>query len=376
MPTNIRFGAGSISLLAATLQKAGVKAPLLITDRGLADTAMFKKIEKNLRDEKFKVAVFSDAVGNPVKSHVTAGVVAYGKHGADGIVIVGGGCALDVGKAVALMVHHPGDLFDYEDDKPDGLPIDKVIPFVVAIPTTAGTGSEVGASSVISDDKTHAKKIMFSPRMTPNFVLADPELTVGLPAAVTAATGMDALTHCVEAYLAKSYHPICDGIALEGTRLAMTFLKRAVNDPKDIDARGGMLMASMMGAVAFQKGLGVTHSCAHALSTCYDLHHGLANALMIIPCLRFNLEVVPERFAMLGRTIGIEGNDKQRAEGFIKAVDELRLAVGIPKHLKETKGEITDRLIQVAVDDVCHGNNPRPCRAEDFRKLYAQAIGG
>jgi alcohol dehydrogenase class IV len=156
----------------------------------------------------------------------------------------------------------------------------------------------------------------------------------------------------------------------------MTYLKRAVKDPKDIDARGGMLMASMMGAVAFQKGLGVTHSCAHSLSTCYDLHHGLANALMIIPCLRFNLEVVPERFAMLGRTIGIEGNDKQRAEGFIAAVDELRLAVGIPKHLKETNGKVTDRLIEVAVADVCHSNNPRPCKAEDFRKLYTQAIGG
>ncbi|MEZ5143229.1 MAG: iron-containing alcohol dehydrogenase [Acidimicrobiales bacterium] len=202
-------------------------------------------------------------------------------HDADGIVGVGGGAALDVAKAVGLMATHEGRLFDYEDELPGARPVEDRIPHLVALPTTAGTGSEVGRSAVIADDATHIKKIIFSPHLLAVAVYADPELTVGLPAPITAATGLDALTHNIEAYLAKDYHPICDGIALEGLRLGAANLHRAVANPTDLEARGGMLMSSMMGAIAFQKGLGLVHSTAHALGTAADLHHGLANGVMI-----------------------------------------------------------------------------------------------
>ena len=223
-------------------------------------------------------------------SQVVAGVEAFRAHQADSIVGLGGGAALDVAKAIALMAGHPGDLFDYEDDKPGALPIDQDIPYWVAIPTTAGTGSEVGRSAVISDEQTHVKKIFFSPRLMAKAVFADPELTLGLPPAVTAATGMDALTHCIEAFLAKDYHPIADGIALEGLRLGAAALPRCYEKGDDLAARGDMMMSSMMGAIAFQKGLGLIHSCAHALSAVSDLHHGYANGVMIDHALKFNLE--------------------------------------------------------------------------------------
>jgi alcohol dehydrogenase class IV len=270
------------------------------------------------------------------------------------------------------MVHHPGNLFDYEDESPSALPIDREIPPWVAVPTTAGTGSEVGRSAVISDERTHVKKIVFSPRLLARAVFADPELTVGLPPAVTAATGMDALTHCIEAYLAKDYHPICDGIALEGLRLAARALPRAVESPQDLAARGDMLMASMMGAIAFQKGLGLTHSCAHALSTVADLHHGLANGVMIEHALRFNLETSAERFRVMAQTIGLPDPS---GEAFLAWLTRLKSRVGIPARLRDTRvpREALERLPSLAFRDACHVNNPRPCQEEDFRRIYEAA---
>jgi alcohol dehydrogenase class IV len=273
------------------------------------------------------------------------------------------------------MVNHPGQLFDYEDGKPDARPVDQPIPFMIAIPTTAGTGSEVGRSSVVGDDKTHAKKIIFDPKLLPPLVLADPELTFGLPPAVTAATGFDALTHCIEAYLSKGYHPICDGIALEGVRQVSRHLAKAVHNGKDLEARSGMLIASMMGAIAFQKGLGVTHSCAHALSTVHDTHHGLANALMVEPCMEFNLEAVPERMARLGQAAGVKATDDAAlASGFIKWLGALRKEVGLPSGLKAAGIKDTAACLDIAMADPCHPSNPRAVTRADFEKLYARAL--
>jgi len=371
-PTLIHFGPGARRQLRDFLEAQGIARPLVVTDKGLASLPVFQEILGGL-GPRLEAAAFSAISGNPVKSQVDAGVAAYREHRADAIVGVGGGAALDVSKAIALMVHHPGDLFDYEDEKPGARPIDRDIPLFVALPTTAGTGSEVGRSAVISDDRTHIKKIIFSPRLLARAVFADPELTLGLPAPITAATGMDALTHCIEAYLAKDYHPICDGIALEGLRLASKSLVRCVESPADIEARSDMMMASMMGAIAFQKGLGLIHSCAHALSAVADLHHGFANGVMIDHALRFNLEACPEKFRRMAQTVGLE---EETGEAFLRWLTALKARVGIPRNLAEAKvpGEALERLTTLAFQDTCHLNNPRPCREDDFRQIYATAF--
>lgn len=372
-PTSIKFGNGSISIIGEALKEAGCKRPLLVTDKGLAVLSPFERLKSLCTTAGLTVKTYSEASGNPIEDHVTKGVQAFRQHDADSIVIMGGGCALDVGKAIALMASHPGDLFDYEDDKPDARPMNQKLPHVIAIPTTAGTGSEVGGSSVISNKKTNAKVIVWGNVLIPKLVIADPELTVGLPAKVTAATGIDALTHNMEAYLAKNFHPICDGIAIEGIRLIHANLADAVKEPSNLRARGHMLMASMMGAIAFQKGLGVNHSCAHALSNSFDTHHGLANALMMGACMAFNAEVVKERFDVMGRTIGLTGSTSKVVGGFLAWVKELPEQLGLPKNLKEEGVRITPALIDSAVKDPCHANNPRECHREDFEKLFAQA---
>jgi alcohol dehydrogenase class IV len=387
-PTRIQFGAGAIHQLGPALREAGKSRPLIVTDRGLAPLPQVTNTRDKLSDEKLAVSVFSGIWGNPVKSQVTAGVEAFRAHQADSIVGLGGGAAVDVAKAILLMVHHPGDLFDYEDEKPGALPIDREIPYFLSVPTTAGTGSEVGRSAVVSDDVTHVKKIIFSPRLLAQRVLLDPELTLGLPASVTAATGMDALTHLVEAYLAKGFQPMCDGIALEGIRLVAASLEAAVSfarrieagekelldDPAHLEARGRMLNAAMMGGVAFQKGLGVTHSLAHSLSTVCDLHHGLANGVAIPYAMQFNADTSPGRLADLARAAGAERPD---ASGFIDWLVKLRKAIGIPATLSDVgvKREQLNDLVGIAVQDVCHPNNPRAVTESDFRTLFTQALG-
>ena len=374
-PTPIHFGPGVRSQLKDFLKAQGLKKPLIVTDRGIAGLPMLKEIENLISGGGMNVGTFSEIWGNPVKTQVTAGVKAYKAHGADSIVGLGGGAALDVAKAIALMVNHPGDLFDYEDDKPGARPFDQEVPFWVALPTTSGTGSEVGRSSVISDDETHIKKIIFHPKLLAKAVFADPELTLDLPAKITAATGFDALTHCVEAYLAKGYHPICDGIALEGFKLSAENLVRATKEPKHIGARSQMMMSSMMGAIAFQKGLGLTHSCAHALGTVCDYHHGLANAVMIDFALKFNVKAVPERFKNLAMTAGLKD---QSGDGFIRYLADLKKDCGIPKNLIEAgiSKDKLDRLVQVAFEDSCHQNNPTPVSKDDFRKIFTEAFAG
>ncbi len=374
-PTKIKFGAGAVKLAPEALKAAGKKRPMVVTDKGLVDLPMVKDLVSSLKKAGLEPGLFGGVHGNPVESQVKDGVAAFKEHKADSLVILGGGAPLDVGKAIALMVNHPGKLFDYEDGKPDARPVDKDIPYMIGIPTTSGTGSEVGRSSVVGDDVTKAKKIIFDPKLLIPLVLADPELTYGLPAAVTAAVGFDALTHNIEAYLAKGYHPMADGIALEGVRLVAKYLPKAVHDPKNLEARGGMLMASMMGAAAFQKGLGVTHSCAHALSTVHDTHHGLANALMLEACMEFNLEVVPERLAMLGQAAGVRAKDDSGlAKGFIKWIGALKKETGIPAGLKAAGIKDFAKCLDIAVADACHPSNPRPVTRADFEKLYKSSL--
>ena len=370
-PTQIHFGAGVRKQVKASLEKQKFSKPLIVTDRGVAGLPLFLEWVKDF--SPLKTAVFSEIFGNPVKSQVMAGVAAFREHQADSIVGIGGGAALDVAKAIALMVNHPGDLFDYEDDLPGARPFDQAIPYFIALPTTSGTGSEVGRSAVISDDVTHLKKIIFDPKLLAKEVYADPEFTLALPAPITAATGMDALTHCVEAYLAKNYHPLCDGIALEGIRLCAEHLVNAVQNPANIEARSGMMMASMMGAIAFQKGLGVVHSCAHALGTAANMHHGLANGVMIDYALSFEHEGSRKRFQTMAATVGLQD---QSPEGFKVWLQGLKQKTGIAKNLTElgVKKEQFESLVKIAVQDSCHGNNPVPVTEANFRAIFNSAF--
>jgi len=313
-PTAIHFGPGARREAAAYLMAQGCRRPLIVTDQGIAALPLLAEFKSTLAG--LALDVYSGVRGNPVTSQVNAGVAAFRAHRADAVIGFGGGAALDVAKVVALMSNHPGDVLEYAWDHPRARPIERELPCFIALPTTAGTGSEVGRSSVISDDATHIKKIIFSPRLLARAVFADPELTFDLPAHVTAATGMDALTHNVESYIAKGYHPMCDGIALEGLRIAARALPLAVREPKNLQARSDMLMASMMGAVAFQKDLGATHSCAHALSTVADLHHGLANGIMIDYVMRFNQPVEIERFARMAQAAGVARGSTEELPGF------------------------------------------------------------
>ncbi|MDQ6620036.1 MAG: iron-containing alcohol dehydrogenase [Pseudomonadota bacterium] len=381
-PTTIHFGAGARKLVARHLRERGVLRPIIVTDRGVAALPLLESFRNDL--EALEVGVFSGVWGNPVRSQVVEGARAFKSHQADAVIGLGGGAALDVAKAVALMATHPGDILEYAWDHPQARPITQPLPEFVALPTTAGTGSEVGRSSVISDDATHIKKIIFSPALLARAVFADPELTLDLPPAITAATGMDALTHNIESYLSPAYHPMCDGIALEGVRIAARALPRAFRDGTDIVARSDMLMSSLMGAVAFQKDLGAVHSCAHALSTVTNMHHGLANGIMVDHVMRFNLPAATAKLAELARVAGVpdvsRGSEDAAAEAFITWLGELKLLLGIPLSLGLWKGDHAisradiPALVDVAVDDICHRTNPRPCERKDFEQIFGDAL--
>ncbi len=381
-PTTIHFGAGARKLVAKHLADQGIQRPLLVTDRGIAALPLLKAFLAELPG--LDVGVFSGISGNPVRSQVMQGADAYRAHRADAVIGLGGGAALDVAKAVALMATHPGDILEYAWDHPQVRAMDQPLPWFVALPTTSGTGSEVGRSAVISDDETHLKKIIFSPLLLAKAVFADPELTLDLPSMITAATGMDALTHNIESYLSPAYHPLCDGIALEGVRIAARALPRAVANGHDIEARADMLMSSMMGAIAFQKDLGAVHSCAHALSTVLDMHHGLANGIMIDHVMHFNLPAATAKMAELAHVAGAPGGDtgtpEARAKAFIAWLTALKATLRIPARLSDNcaprtaqKSDIP-RLVEIAVNDICHQTNPRKCTAADFEKLFSAAL--
>jgi len=369
-PTPIRFGAGARRLVAQHLQGAGCKRALIVTDRALGALPVLAEFRSHLGE--LDVAVFDGVFGNPTCSQVMAGAAAFKAHRADSVIGFGGGAALDVAKVVGVMAVHEGDVLEYVWDHPQVRPIVNDLPYFVALPTTSGTGSEVGRSSVVSEDDTHVKRVVFSPKILARAVFADPELTLALPPAITAATGIDALTHNVESYLSPAYHPLCDGIALEGTRIAARSLVAAVTEPGNLAARSDMMMASMMGAIAFQKDLGAVHSCAHALGAACDLHHGLANALMIDTVLAWNYEAVPEKFDELAHACALSGG----GAAVVPWLRELKSRIGIVGGLAAhgvTHAHLP-RLVELATADICHQTNPRPCTAADFERLFRAAM--
>ncbi len=369
-PTTIHFGAGARRLVGDHLRAVGVKRPIIVTDKGLAALPVLAEFRAGL-GAGLAVGLFDGVHGNPTRAQVMAGAAAARAHRADCVIGFGGGAGLDVAKVVALMTTHDGDVMGYVWDHPSVRSIDRDLPYFVALPTTSGTGSEVGRSSVVSEDDTHLKRIVFSPKLLAKAVFADPELTLALPAGVTAATGMDAMTHNIESYLCQSYHPMCDGIALEGIRIAARALPIAVREPGNLEARSDMMMASMMGAVAFQKDLGAVHACAHALSTVADLHHGLANALMIEPVMTFNLEVARDKFAEMAHVVGAGS-----PEAFVPWLRSFKATIGIPAALSalNVTREQIPRLVAVAEQDICHQTNPRPCTHADFVQFFEQAL--
>jgi alcohol dehydrogenase class IV len=371
-PTAITFGPGARKRVAAHLDAAKVKRPLVVTDKGVAALPFMSEFTHDLAEAGFHARVFGGVWGNPTASQVRAGAEAFREHQADGVIGVGGGAALDVAKAIALMATHEGHIMEYAWDHPQRRAIKHPLPHFIALPTTSGTGSEVGRSAVISDDKTHVKKIVFAPQLLARAVFADPELTLDLPPKITAATGIDALTHNIESYLSPAYHPLCDGIALEGVRIAARALPVAFRDGRNLAARSDMMMSSMMGAIAFQKDLGAVHSCAHALGTVLDLHHGLANGVMLDHVMRFNLPSAREKMSELARV----SRAGATPEDFVAWLTRLKSELNIPARLSEVgmKPEHSPALVAIAFKDTCHQTNPRPCTAADFEHLFRDAL--
>src|SRR6478752_1739748 len=371
-PTTIRFGAGVIKELPEYLKKNGFKRPLISTDPNVFTLDFFKTIVEDLKNAGINPEVFYDIHKNPVKSDVYKGGDVYDNADCDCIIGIGGGASLDVARAIALRINHREDLFKYDDLIGGDAFITNEVPTLITIPTTAGTGSEVGRSAIIADDVTHQKKILFSPKLLAKIVFADPMLTMELPAFITAATGMDALTHNMEAFIAKMPHPLCEGIALEGMRLINESLEKAVNKP-DIESRSKMMMSSMMGAIAFQKGLGVVHSLAHPLSSLLDTHHGLANAVNIPYGMEFNIVGCEDKFKRIAQTLGLQ---EHTGEAVVQYLFDLNTKINIPHKLSDigVKPEHINELADLAFADFAHPNNPKPVSREDFKKLYLEAL--
>jgi alcohol dehydrogenase class IV len=371
-PTIIRFGAGSSNELADYLVKNNLSRPLIVTDSNVAQLDFFKYIINALKKKNISAEVFSGIHKNPVKSDVYKGTDDYDNTQRDSVIGIGGGAALDVARAIVLRVNHREDLFKYDDLVGGDVYVTNDVPHFITIPTTAGTGSEVGRSAIIADDDTHQKKILFSPKLLAKAVFADPLLTMELPPFVTAATGMDALTHNMEAYLAKMPHPLCEGIALEGISLIHLSLEKAVNKP-NLESRSKMLIASLMGAVAFQKGLGVVHSLAHPLSSLLDTHHGLANAVNIPYGMEFNIAGFENKFRRIARTLELKDENGKTVVNYLF---DLNSKINIPHKLRDigVKQDHLETLADLAIADFAHPNNPKPVSREDFRNLYGKAL--
>ncbi len=369
-PTPIHFGAGARALVGPHLLEQGLRRPLIVTDRALAALPVLAEFRTHLAG--LDVAVFDGVFGNPTASQVMAGAAAFRAHGADSVIGFGGGAALDVAKVVALMAVHDGDVIEYVWDHPQVRPIVNELPYFVALPTTSGTGSEVGRSSVVAEEASRVKRAVFSPKLLARAVFADPELTFALPPAVTAATGMDALTHNIESYLSPAWHPMCDGIALEGLRIGARALATAVREPCNLQARADMMMSSLMGAVAFQKDLGSVHACAHALGAVVDMHHGLANALMIDTVLAWNQTAVPAKFDELAHAAGLAGGGAEFVPWLRRLKAEIGFTGGLaargvtPAHLPS--------LVPLAVADFAGQTNPIKATAADYERLFREAM--
>src|SRR6266851_5248618 len=351
-PTRILYGRGAIKELPNELKRVGATRPLLVTDKGILQAGLLRFVTPLLEQAGIKAPVFTDFAANPTDADALRGVEAYCAAGADSVLGVGGGASLDMAKAIALLVNHPPPLAQYDDAKGGDAKITGIVPPIIQVPTTAGTGSEVGRSTVLVIDGT--KTVIFSPSLMAKAAILDPELTVGLPPFITAATGMDALTHNLEAYVAKGDHPLADAIALDG------------------------LLGSAMGAIAFQKGLGACHSVAHALTPVAGTHHGVANSLMLPTVIQFNRSAAEERLATAAVALGAEPrmSVQERAHACAQLVDDLRGACGLPRKLSQAgvKREMIPRLVEKAFADACHQSNPRPCTQVDFERLIQEAF--
>lgn len=374
-PTAVYVGAGRISELAEHCKNLNMQAPLFVTDPGLASLPMVKNILEHCREAGLTMTVFSGIKTNPTGENISQGIAAFreGKH--DGVIAFGGGSAIDAGKAIAMMIIQERPLWDFEDvgDNWKRVKVEGMVP-VIAIPTTAGTGAEVGRSSVITDQKQQIKKIIFHPKMLPKAVILDPQLTISLPPQLTAATGMDALSHNLEAYCTTYYHPLAEGIAVEGIRLVKEYLPRAVADGKDIDARTQMLTASAMGATAFQRGLGAMHALAHPLGAIYDAHHGLLNAILMPYVLRANRTAIEKKIARLAAYLQIANG----FDGFLNWILKLREQIGIPTCLAEIgiDGQSIERLAKMATQDAAAASNPIQFSEIQYRNILYAAVHG
>lgn len=372
-PTSIRFGAGRISEIADACLRSGIQKPILVTDRGLADAPITHITLDHMDAAGLGRAIYADVAPNPDEGSLDDALKVYRDGGYDGVVAFGGGSGLDFGKIVAFMSGQTRPLWDFEDigdwwtkANPEG------IDPIVAVPTTAGTGSEVGRAGVICNSETQEKKIIFHPKMLPSVVICDPELTVGMPPKITAGTGMDAFSHCLEAYSSPHYHPMSQGIAVEGMRLVKENLLRVYHDGADLEARGHMMSAAAMGATAFQKGLGAMHAMAHPIGAIYHTHHGTTNAVVMEQVLRFNRPVIEERIVTLSHYLGIAGG----FDGFCNFVVEMNETLSIPKTLTEL-GVVNpdiDRLVKDALADPSSGGNPVGMTTENTRALFEACL--
>jgi len=375
-PTRIVYGKGAIQELPNELKRAGASRPLLVTDKGILQAGLLRFVTPLLEQVGIKAQVFSEFEANPTDRDALRGIEAYRAAGADSVLGVGGGASLDMAKAVALLVNHEPPLAQYDDAKGGDAKITSGVPPIVQVPTTAGTGSEVGRSTVLVIDGT--KTVIFSPHLMARAAILDPELTVGLPPFITAATGMDALTHNLEAYVAKGDHPLADAIAIDGLRRIGAHLKRAVQNGKDLEAREQMLLGSAFGAIAFQKGLGACHSVAHALTPVAGTHHGLANSLMLPAVTNFNRVAVEERLADAAVALGADPkmSRQERAHLCVEMIDNLRSACGLPRRLSQAgvRREMIPQIVQKALADACHLSNPRPVTQVDFERLIDEAF--
>ena len=375
-PTRLRVGAGRVNELAGLCRDSKMQNPLLITDPGLAALPMVKQVMDSLQAAGLGTALFTGIKANPTGANVDAGVSFYRDNRNDGIIAFGGGSALDAAKAIALMVGQERPLWDFEDigDNWRRVNVAGMAP-VIALATTAGTGSEVGRAAVITDTRNHVKRIIFHPAMLPAQVILDPELTIGLPASLTAATGMDALSHSLEAFCSPFYHPMAEGIAVEAISLIHRYLPRAVADGADIEARTQMLVCSSMGATAFQKGLGAMHALSHPLGALFDAHHGTLNAILMPYVLQANRSAIGEKISRLGRYLGLQTTG---FDGFLDWVIKLRAQLGIPNTLAmiNIDNHDSETVGKMAAADPSAGGNPIPFSSEEYERIFMNAVAG
>jgi alcohol dehydrogenase len=374
-PTSVRFGAGRIAELAEAVRTAGMTKPLFVTDPTLAATAMVKNALGLLNAAGLSPKLFADIRSNPVEANIRAGIAAFRAGDHDGVVALGGGSALDAGKLIAFMAGQSRPIWDFEDigDFWKRADAEAIAP-ILAVPTTAGTGSEVGRAAVVTDEAIQAKKIIFHPRMLPKIAICDPELTVGMPPILTAGTGMDAFSHCLEAYCVPSYHPLADGIALEGMRLVKENLARAVRDGGDIEARANMMAAALAGATAFQKGLGAIHALSHPVGALHDTHHGLTNAVFAPYVLVFNRKAVEGKIRRLSAYLGLRPSFR----AFLDWVLALRAEIGVPHDLAGlgVDDRNIERIVAMAPKDPTAGGNPVPLDERAARTIFKRALAG